>query len=117
MKKLIIDRQRWLRGDLHNSSLLRSSDDKMCCIGFFAKQILKMSDNDIRDTGTLQSGQCDWETHPDMAALYDINDVTPETSLDAFPDEAREIAIAAIFAKHGVKVEFVDNSPCQHCGK
>ena len=36
MKKLVIDRQRWLRGEgVDESYLLRKHDCKMCCLGFY----------------------------------------------------------------------------------
>lgn len=39
MEKLIIDRQRWLHGEGGGDSyLLRKSDGKMCCIGFYCLQ-------------------------------------------------------------------------------
>lgn len=34
MKTLIIDRNKWLRGESANSYLLREDDGKMCCLGF-----------------------------------------------------------------------------------
>lgn len=36
MEKLVIDRARWLRGEGSGESyLLRESDGKMCCLGFY----------------------------------------------------------------------------------
>lgn len=35
MIKLTIDRQTWIRGDIR-SALLRSKDNKMCCLGFLS---------------------------------------------------------------------------------
>lgn len=36
--KLVIDRSRWLRGEgWEQSSLIRPSDEKMCCLGFLGE--------------------------------------------------------------------------------
>lgn len=60
MKKLVIDRKRWLRGDgLDNilsypemttsSFLYRDKDKKMCCLGFFCRQLSGLTIDDIRN--------------------------------------------------------------------
>lgn len=47
--KVVIDRKRWLRGEGSSTSkLLRSSDGKMCCLGFVCIQA-GASETDIMD--------------------------------------------------------------------
>jgi hypothetical protein len=49
MMKLTIDRATWLRGEGgSNSRLLRGDDQKMCCLGFYAKSC-GFSDEDLSD--------------------------------------------------------------------
>jgi hypothetical protein len=104
--KLIIDRKKWLRGEgFMGSRLLRSGDNKKCCVGFYANA-LGFADEQIRDSSTLaivdKLGVCDWKTKPDMDALYITNDA--RNTSDSF----KERQIKRLFAKHGVKVEFVN---------
>lgn len=39
MLKVTVNKKRWLRGDNENSMLLRKKDNKMCCIGFLAREL------------------------------------------------------------------------------
>ena len=48
--KLTIDRSKWLRGEA-NSCLLRPSDGKMCCLGFYALSV-GLSPEKITDIST-----------------------------------------------------------------
>lgn len=48
MKKVVVDRSKWLRGEgAVNSFLLRESDGKMCCLGFVLKQAYDKTDEDL----------------------------------------------------------------------
>lgn len=48
MKKVVVDRSKWLRGEgALNSFLLRESDGKMCCLGFVLKQAYDKTDEDL----------------------------------------------------------------------
>ena len=121
--KLTIDRERWLRGEgSTNSKLLRLSDGKMCCLGFYCIA-LGLSQEQIREvnspigvadklptkgiwmvapasSGELSGGVSD----VDIGAgnLIEIND-----SVREMPDK-REKLIAEEFVKYGVDVEFVN---------
>ena len=122
--KLTIDRERWLRGEgSTNSKLLRLSDGKMCCLGFYCIA-LGLSQEQIREVNS-PIGVADkllakgiWMVAPvsseelsggvrrdvDIGAgnLMEIND-----SVIEMPDK-REKLIAEEFVKHGVNVEFVN---------
>lgn len=106
--KFQIIRKNWLRGEGgENSYLLRPSDKKMCCLGFFclAEGILKK--RDILGQKTYYSMhnrtyyECDIKFGKTCTKLYDINDNTRTT------DKEKEKAIIKIFAEAGHKVEFI----------
>ena len=112
-----IERHRWLRGEGGaDSELLRESDGKMCCLGFYALA-LGSDENDIAGIGDpetapscsawpewlLQDRGEDGLMHTDDAiSLIKINDE------QTIGDAHREQRIASIFASHGVEVTFVD---------
>ena len=49
MKKFIVDRKTWLRGEGGSrSSLLRANDNKMCCLGFLSCE-LGLQKSEIRE--------------------------------------------------------------------
>jgi len=118
--KLVIDRKRWLRGEgSEGSMLLRSIDDKMCCLGFYGIAC-GLTPERIRDAETpsdvpVQSfkksidsiwGNGDWlfknyTSSADCEALMGANDDEHSS------DQAREDRIKEVFAKHDVEVEFI----------
>lgn len=112
--KLIIDRKKWLRGEGSiTSRLLRSSDEKQCCVGMYLGQ-LGVSRELLRDRSTPCDGlgapiplpvDAEWlvdgkDNSPAASMLYCIND--PPDILEA----DRELDITAEFAKRGVEVKF-----------
>jgi hypothetical protein len=108
--KLIIDREWWLRGEGGGMSrLLRVEDRKMCCVGSFALQILKMRESQIEDAKTLsdvRDTDCGWPITLNkvpigsMSEFYSVNDNL------SISDDVREYALKKLFAKLGVVVEF-----------
>lgn len=111
--KLAINRNRWIRGEGGRVSYLyRSSDKKMCCLGFYCLAIgIKIDQmRDIRSPYELaRSSRRAAEIVPlwlserfseDTQALIEANDD------EELPDAEKEILIKDIFAQHGVKVEF-----------
>lgn len=105
MKKFTIDRKLWLRGEgSTKSKLFRPGDGKKCCVGFYANS-LGLTDERINNKSTLaqvSASASNWAVSPDMDELYVSND-NPSTS-----DEFKEYRIKDLFAKHGIKVEFVN---------
>lgn len=101
---LVIDRKRWLRGEgSQNSKLLRPIDGKMCCLGFYGLAC-GLSAEHLRNVGLpADTASCrlwpPWLRDSD----FECDDLTYLNDND--PDEAK---IAAIFARHGVTVRFVD---------
>lgn len=113
MEKLVIDRSRWLRGEGGDySKLLRSGDNKMCCLGFYLRN-LGYSDENIEDLCTpnsvLTATTVSWllkdggvYNSDDSCELMKVNDTKAVT-----PQE-REDRVKELFLKNGVEVTFVD---------
>jgi hypothetical protein len=116
--KLIIDRQKWLRGEgSQDSYLLRPTDGKMCCFGFYCLAISgkieyligNKSPEDIMDhipsdNWLLSKNSYDNGTHnsPDCYRAMQYNDD------GSISEDERESNIKHIFAKHDVEVEFIN---------
>ena len=108
--KLTIPREWWLRGEGGGMSrLLRVEDRKMCCVGLFALQVLKMRESQIEDAKTLSDVRdtgCGWPITLNkvpigsMSEFYSVNDNI------SISDDIREFALTKLFAKLGVTVEF-----------
>jgi hypothetical protein len=112
---LVIDRSRWLRGvSGEESLLLRPTDSKMCCLGFLGIAC-GIAASDISGMGEpIEVPSDKWptwlqQTNDGYASdakvvnrLIEINDDT------GFTDADREADLRDVFAKHGVKVEFID---------
>jgi hypothetical protein len=110
--KLTINRDKWLRGEPGESSLLRSRDGKMCCLGFYCLAC-GVSEDDITDISApsdirsmLDSqlwlfGSTTYAHSTDCRNLIFINDVRTIGLAD------RERKIKEVFARHDVEVEFV----------
>jgi hypothetical protein len=118
MKKLVINRKKWLRGPDRDSMLL-DDHGRMCCLGFAARQLCGAKPKDIRGHSSPASKPDVFET--DLAWLIKksrglpIQDSTVGNHLMSINDQSegitdakRERRIAAIFKKKGVRVTFVN---------
>lgn len=113
---LTIKRSKWLTGsrEVNNSKLLRSTDGKMCCLGFLAKKC-GASEDDIQDISTPDDvpnlpnlkwpkgilDEKDWNTdlcHEMMTANDSHN----------LPRSKRETKLRDLFKKIGITLRFVD---------
>lgn len=113
-----IDRSKWLRGEgAENSYLLRSADNQMCCLGFVAKQLLGMKDDQI-------SGVPEIEIHRLANAVPSksyvaLNNAVDElyTANDAINLEAheREALLKEIAETIGLEFQFYDSSTAFKC--
>lgn len=124
MRKLKIDRSIWLRGEGdRRSKLLRSSDQKMCCIGIYLeacgvdREIL----SDIGDASSMfvkrvLPEEARWlvstDISPSAESFYRINDCIlnsdyPDEYAEISSEEDREQKIKEMFLKHDVEVEFL----------
>lgn len=128
--KLEINRAEWLRGEKHESCLLRDIDGKRCCLGIYGRA-LGIPDHVMLDAGQPERPKEDEEdpSDPDDLACTGKSELwpdwlaiavgTPDRPTDEWrlistnddPDmsgEEREKMIASLFARHDVEVTFVD---------
>ncbi len=119
MRKLLILRDKWLRGDNKESYLLRESDDRMCCLGFLCLDLgLDVSDivntampGDIwygvispdfpawlRKEGVYEQGSA----KPLVQQIAEVNDSA------ALSDPEREAKLEELFLQADITVEFQD---------
>lgn len=110
--KLIIDREKWLRGEeSDNSFLLRKEDKKMCCLGFYAlacglDQIDICQKREPVNVCSLLSGKADWLLENGSNGLMNS---TYASELMCINDvDGNEEKITKIFADNGVEVEFIN---------
>lgn len=116
---LTIVRSKWLHGEGGlKSELLRESDGKMCCLGFYGiacgiapKDILGVGEPESADEYNDADYRHNWPhwlfEDSGCGALIGRND----SSDPKYRDAQREADIARLFAKHGVTVVFVDDAP------
>lgn len=116
MRELVIDRARWLRGEGGTkSSLLRSSDGKMCCLGFYMLANGHTPD-ELEDvdapTNVIELAACEtWLV--DTGGLVNPSRLCRALMLKNDDDmlsvksEEREHVIAALFAQQDIAVKFV----------
>lgn len=112
MRKLIIDRNIWLRGEAIESYLLRQSDQKQCCVGIYLEQcgIERTKLSGVMSAQGLAMKEplpqeAQWllgVANRDAQWLYRVND-NPES-----PASLRESEITKVFAQHKVEVEFIN---------
>jgi hypothetical protein len=114
-----IKRSAWLRGDPENSRLLRASDGKKCCLGFYClavgvpKKAVRATTSPARpNVHPILPLDAKWlvnrhnrplwpKASPDCYDLMRVND-------DPYINDAeREKEIRRLFAKHDVRVKFV----------
>lgn len=118
---LVIDRSKWLRGK-RNGRLLRD-DGMMCCLGFLGvscgiapEQMLGLMRPDSEAVATAPWPE--WLMSPNQTAGWDGGErCSAEAELlmgrnddDDIEEAERERLVAAVFAKHGVEVRFVDST-------
>lgn len=122
--KLIIDRAKWLRGEgSEDSYLVRASDGKMCCLGFYGQacglDIEAMRDvpspAEVPDVIAMAWKEGRWLfddlykfTSASCSNLMEANDVVCSDFEEIEEVERqREAEIVSLFAFHSVEVEFV----------
>ncbi len=125
MTKLVIDRQRWLRGEGSGDSCLRRErDGKMCCLGFYCIEA-GFTEEDITEKSTpvaIAGFDADMRRLAMIDPLlrnYEDEIVEPSDSelceeLTVINDQQesgeteREARISEKFAEMGVTVEFIN---------
>jgi len=132
MKKLIIDRQTWLRGD--KTSCLLNNNKHRCCLGFLAQQC-GIKDKYIQNIGSLcevieeekinifniidlqflidMSGKGTYNS-TDAYHLMEINDIPINVEMELQPgivirsELEREEFLKRKFAEYNIDVEFIN---------
>lgn len=119
-KTFTIERSKWLRGEgSKNSSLLRSCDGKMCCLGQVMQQC-GIPDNELREIGEPSDIHnpdievevlCEWQQwaisptrhmHPRISSMMELND-------DVFTEDFdRESRLSELAQQAGFSLKFVD---------
>jgi hypothetical protein len=119
-EKLIIDRDKWLRGEgAEHSYLIRPTDCKQCCLGFdllrrgftvteltgnkMPTDVASSEDQADRLQGLVERCcGCHWDSSELANQLMLVNDSRERDQ------QEREQEIARLFAEIGVDVEFVN---------
>lgn len=124
--KLTIDRARWIRGGNgdgpeERSCLYRPHDGHMCCLGFFARACgidKDQIEDEAEPEDVPRAGWPEWvlRAPDDFAGDYgsadaiknsaDIVEIIKVNDDDRLGAAAREAKLAALFARHGIEVEF-----------
>ena len=108
--KLTIDRNTWLRGETDESKLLRSSDNKMCCLGFLALA-LNASKEEISDQSTPGTA-CSVKWLDGMLKMghesHISNDLMRVNDSPNLSASEREAKLSQLFSQLGVEVEFIN---------
>lgn len=118
MRKLVIDRRKWLRGEgVTTSRLLRRSDQKQCCVGFYL-EACGVSREVLLGNGAAHSPSVS-EVLPEEAGWLVINAYGVKNGTEAakqlytknddilINEEEREAAIYELFLKYDVEIEFI----------
>jgi hypothetical protein len=114
IKQLVIDRQKWLKGESPDQSkLLRESDRKMCCLGFYLLSCGKV-EAELLDIGEPMNlpeipEEAQWLLKEDARCnsstcihLMQINDSKYTT------EQQRELGIRDLFRSQNIEVTFIN---------
>lgn len=119
VKTFRVKRSKWLRGDVATSTL-RNNRGKMCCVGFYAKAAGFKNEHILNIGGLDDISRVNYDTYKPlfksksklealkkgdtrtMGNIYACNDS------GGLEDSDREKQLKKLFAKLGIKVEFVD---------
>ena len=115
MDKFVIDRSKWLRGEGPKgfSVLLRRSDRKMCCLGFYGEH-LGVSRRKLIDIGNPPVIKRFGELAPALVSTHDkscnssvCDQIIRVNDSQEISDKMREYRLKRLFKSIGVNVEFV----------
>lgn len=133
--KLVILRDKWLRGNSQLSKLLDPNNGKMCCLGFYGLacgytaqeiedfphpsdvaglQFLAHKRSSLwpewgvqKNTKTVHVDIGEWEERTEFTECDDFDKLMLVNDEEDISEAEREMKIAEIFGRHGVLVEFV----------
>lgn len=105
---LEISRREWLRNEgMIASRLLRPRDGKRCCVGIYCRA-LGISDSVLWDRSWPCVGELEFPTWLTEGPDIFTDNLAVTNDLPGLTEDDREYQIAAVFARHGVVVTFVD---------
>lgn len=103
MKRFIIRRAYWLRGEgADDSFLVRPSDRKMCCVGFFAEQCFGLSRGEMTGVGDLGLWRQLELVNCELTSL----DVFNMNDKESTPEDVRETQLTDVFCLLGYEAVF-----------
>lgn len=125
MKELVIDRQKWYRGQLYGSKLLRKGDQRMCCLGFYALACGLKPDNIVEVStpsamhyeGLISHSPVEipqemlWLFNDKPGAGFQCKyerDIVLLNDGTSYTDEQREKLLTKAFAAHNINVTFIN---------
>ena len=102
LEKFTVKRSEWLRGEGSEASfLIRPRDDKKCCVGFFALQVIGLGEFDLFGARRLVLEETPPTLRFTIETIYSVND-------SRLFGQDRETALKELFRAAGYEVEFVD---------
>jgi hypothetical protein len=124
VKKFIVKRSKWFRGQGDEQSRLQTTDNKMCCLGFYAKEcglkkkhLLDISTPSeiLYDIRTLWKSflfdRKDIEFANDETWITDsnvANDLMEINDNKFITEKERERRLKDLFKAQGIKLKFID---------
>ena len=120
MKTVEINRAKWARGKINGYPSLLNEDGNMCCLGFACKQLLGLTDNQIRHIGEPHEAingtfNCDYTVftnfeeersqHYDNDFALTAMKINDSTSIE---DSLRETNLIKLFSDNGLELTFED---------
>lgn len=115
IKEFTIKRSEWLRGEMDESYLLRASDRKRCCIGFYLSacgidDIDLLAKRSPHDLSSIMGKH--WLLHKHTnGEIHDsdkCSNLIISNDAETFTQKQREQQIVEIFAEQGIEASFVD---------
>lgn len=123
VKKFVVKRSKWYRGKGDEGSRLQTSSNKMCCLGFYAKEcglkkkdILDISSPgevsfDIKsqwDTFLVQNRTSDFSEETFYMDSSIANDMMEINDSENISEKEREKSLKELFNTQGIKLKFID---------
>ena len=123
VKKFVVKRSKWYRGEGDAESRLQTSKNKMCCLGFYAKECgLKKKDildigspgevpydiKNLWDTFLLESKTHFYTDEPSISDSSIANDMMEINDNEFITEKERELRLKELFKTQGIKLKFID---------
>lgn len=124
VKKFVVKRSKWFRGQGDEQSRLQTNNNKMCCLGFYAKEC-GLKKKHIIDVASPSKIEYDirilWksflfnrkeaELADDLIRISDsniTNDLMEINDSEVISEKIRERQLKDLFKAQGIKLKFID---------